>query len=37
VVDVTGSSIVLAPGGVKLHSAVNLTIVAPARAIVIRA
>ena len=35
--DVTGSSIELAPGGVKLHSAVNLTIEAPGRAIVIRA
>lgn len=35
--DVTGSSIELAPGGVKLHSAVDLTIEAPGRAIVIRA
>jgi phage protein D/phage baseplate assembly protein gpV len=35
--DVTGSSIELSPGGVKLHSAVDLTIEAPGRAIVIRA
>jgi len=35
--DVTGSSIELAPKGVKLHSAVDLTIEAPGRAIVIRA
>jgi len=35
--DVTGSSIELAPGGMKLHSAVDLTIEAPGRAIVIRA
>jgi uncharacterized protein involved in type VI secretion and phage assembly len=35
--DVTGSSLELAPGGVKLHSAVDLTIEAPGRAIVIRA
>lgn len=35
--DVTGSSLELAPGRVRLHSAVDLTIEAPGRAILIRA
>lgn len=35
--DVTGSSIEMAPGGVKLHSAVDLTIEAPGRKILVRA